>query len=365
MFKKIIGIFLLSCFALSFSFNYIFAEESAEVQQKKAEIAELENKIANLQSQKDTLTNQVNIIQSQVNLTQLKINQTEESITMLEVEIHRLSVAIGELDVSLNKLSSIFIEQINQNYKFQKQLPFLKLIANSNFNNYLQERKYILTIQKSSQDTLISLETARSNYDIQKQEKETKQAELEELQTKLASQREELSRQKKAKEDLLTVTKNNEANYQKLKQAALAELSALLAAKFTGKRDVQKGDLLGMMGNTGYSFGDHLHFGLYDLKESEIASWTYVNDIDPLPYMNQHIWPMTNYRVTQYRGHTPYAYLYSDRFHHGIDMVSSNGQIMAINDGVAYFYRNPGSSLGNHVKLFHPDGKMTLYLHMK
>jgi murein DD-endopeptidase MepM/ murein hydrolase activator NlpD len=69
--------------------------------------------------------------------------------------------------------------------------------------------------------------------------------------------------------------------------------------------------------------------------------------------------------ITQCRGNTKYSYLYSDHFHHGVDIVSSNKTVRAVNDGVAYFFRNPNSSLGNHVKLFHPDGKMTLYLHLQ
>jgi murein DD-endopeptidase MepM/ murein hydrolase activator NlpD len=210
------------------------------------------------------------------------------------------------------------------------------------------------------------METVRLDYDTQKQKKQLKQQELAILTKKLAEQKDSLTKQKQTKASLLESTKNDESKYQQLKKSAENELSSLLKAKFVGKRNVKAGDPLGLMGNTGYSFGDHLHFGLYNISESNINQWSYTNDIDPMPYINQHQWPMNNpINITQGRGNTPYSYYYADRFHHGLDLVSSNKTIKAVNEGVAYFYRNPGSSFGNHVKLFHPDGKMTLYLHMQ
>jgi peptidoglycan hydrolase CwlO-like protein len=363
MFKKIFVSLLLSiCLFFSFNPTLVLSEDTSELQTK---INEYSQKLKELGTSKNTLANQIKLLDSQYQLTLLKITQTENSITALEKEIADLSVEIGKLEKEINQLSVNYINQIIQSYKLQKKYPSFAYLLSDNLNTFLEQHQYLSSIQTNSKQNLIDMETVRYSYDQQKIAKEKKQTELVELQKTLATQKSSLITQKESKSTLLEITKNDEKKYQLLKQAAEQELSALLSAKFVEKKEVKKGEILGLMGNTGYSFGAHLHFGLYSLKESEISSWLYVNDIDSMGYINQYGWPMDDPTITQGRGATKYAYLYSDRFHHGIDMVSTNKIIKAVNDGVAYFYRNEGSSLGNHVKLFHSDGKMTLYLHMQ
>ncbi len=367
MIKKLV--LFLSLIFLSFSFFHPTLnsqEETQPVTELQDKINEYTEKLVELSKAKDTLTNQIKILDSQISLTQLKITQTENTISILENEIDNLAIKINDLDRFLDQLTFALIQQINQNYRLAKRIPAVALLLSNNFNGFLEQQKYITLVQKNSQNTIINMETVRTNYDLQKQEKEKKQEELKNLRLQLDEQKLTLAKQKDSKANLLSVTKNDEARYQQLKKAAENELSSLLRAKFVGKRDVKKGEALGLMGNTGYSFGDHLHFGLYQLAEADLSSWTYYNDIDASSYLSTHRWPMNEpITITQERGVTKYAYLYANRFHNGIDMVSPNKTIVAVNDGVAYFFRNTGSSLGNHVKLFHPDGKMSLYLHMQ
>lgn len=329
-------------------------------------INECTQKLVELSKSKDTLSNQIKILNSQIELTTLKISQTEGLITSLSAEISTLTSKIETLDIYLNRLSENFINLINQNYRLSKKQPIFTFLFTSNLDNFLRQYKYVANLQKQVRIHLLDFETTRTNFDIQKEEKRQKQAELEVLQQQLSGQKNNLAQQKSSKNHLLEITKNDEKRYQQLKKAAEDELNSLLTAKLDKVYKVSQGEAIGLMGNTGYSFGDHLHFGLYQLDEANLKSWQYVNDIDPLPYLGQYLWPMNEpIRITQSRGVTPYSYLYHDRYHHGIDMVSPNKVIRAINDGVAYVYRNTQSSLGNHVKIFHSDGKMSLYLHLQ
>jgi len=377
MFKKIVVIFLL----LLFTVKPVFAVDTDELQKKADEYSA---QIARLETEKNTLSQQIKIMDSQIVLNQIKINQTENQITKLEGEIRVLSEDIGKLDLNLNQLTSVFIEQINQNYRIQKQGPPIANFLFNKFNSFWEQRKYMLTIQKKSQETIIGMETVRTTKDIQKNEKETKQRELEELKTNLAAQKSNLDKQKASKNTLLEVTKNSESKYQQMLDQVRAELAAIegiLAGngEETMVGSVNAGDKIASVitGSSCNSSGTHLHFMVQSNNRvqnpfSYLKAVDYDNDSggDPFNPSGSWDWPIRpridfnqGYGKTWAITNTWVKRIYS--FHNGIDISSADTSVFTPHKGILYRGAFKGGCTLKYVRVENKaDNIETYYLHV-
>jgi peptidoglycan hydrolase CwlO-like protein len=167
-----------------------------------------QNYITKLQSDLSSIKNQIKLIDSEVALTILQISQTQTTIKTLKSDIDNLTVQIDQLDGTLNQLSAVYIQQVVQNYKLNQRYPSWSILTGFNFNHILEEYKYLATTQENNQNTLVNMETVRTQADIQKTSKIQKQQQLQTLQTKLAAQQNDLAKQKALKNSLLATTQS-------------------------------------------------------------------------------------------------------------------------------------------------------------
>ncbi len=221
--KKILFLLIL----LSSFFLLAPRANSKTPEELTRKIEELQNKLSELAKTKNTLQNQLIYFDSQISLTEYQIKETQLEIVSLKDQIIVLSKKISVLDLDLNQISAAFLTRVSQSYKLHKKVPVLWFFAGQDLNDSVQKFKYYQTLQLNDRKNLLSMEETRLNYDLQKQKKVEKQAELESLQKKLDQQSKNLVSQKAAKNQLLEITKNDEKNYQKLLTEARSELASL------------------------------------------------------------------------------------------------------------------------------------------
>jgi len=359
--------------------------------------------------QKKTLANEIAYFDSQINLTELKIQNSIAEIDKRTKLLEQLISDIAGLQIRINTLSesidyqrNVLGERVRARYKSGLDSPFYVLFGSTTLDTLVKKTEYLKVMQVQDQLLLDEMERTKAAYTQQKDLFEEKKAETEKLKANLELEkanletyRIDLDGQKAAKQSLLQKTQNDEAKFQELLADARRELAQIVGAatvlRGTKPQDVEKGDVIGTQGTSGYSTGPHLHFGVYRYSSiDDIAGWNwyYSNMVDPAKKLKSKSvtwdegcgrdgnkstgsgnwrWPMDGFVLTQGYGHTCYSdSLYDGNPHPAFDLAGSIGSpVFAVDDGRAYSCRNCLGDGGNGVFIFHDDDYMTVYWHLR
>lgn len=361
--------------------NFAFAsEEEDKLRELGQKIAEYEQQVKTLQSQANTLSNQIAQFNAQINLTQLKIDQTQQQIVLL-------GGRIDELEGSLESLSEAFQSRAVETYKMSRAgNSIIVLVGSNDLSQAVARYNYLRKIQEADRDLMLRLQGAQNTYRNQK-------SKLEELTLQLEKQRAELDGQKKAKANLLALTKNDEKKYQQLLSASRAELEAIQAiiagrGEETPAGHVNEGSRIASIiaGASCNSSGAHLHFIVSENGQAKnpfqyLKPIDYENcsgsscgssDGDPFSPTGSWNWPV-NPKIKYSQGYgstwavknTWAGKIYN--FHNGIDINGSSNEVKSVRAGNLFrgSYNGSGGCKLRYVRVDHDESSLdTFYLHV-
>lgn len=376
---KLLSIFCVSMLFLVLLAFPLRADDQSDLADLERKIQEYTAKIDELQKTAGTLANQIQQYNTQISLTELKIDQTQEQIILLGGRIEQLSASMDELQTAYDN-------RVVQTYKMSRSSSSaLALFSSSDLNKAVSSYHYLHKIQEADKDLLDKLQKAHTLYSDKKND-------LEDLEKVLGVQKEQLDGQKAAKSHLLTVTKSDEKEYQKLLAETKAEFEAIQAiiagrGEETKAGHVGKGQRIAsiIQGSSCNSNGTHTHFIVaekgvvknpFDYLKPGIeyencsgpgecsagdefsphGSWEW--PVNPVVRFNQgygYTWAIANHLVW-----------YGS--HNGIDINSkSSSEVKAVQDGDLYqgSYSGNGGCRLRYVRVDHDNSDLeTYYLHI-
>ncbi len=314
---------------------------NVEIRKLEAEIAEYQTQIKSTQGQSQTLQKRI----SEIDLTIKKL-QSESKLAQLAIQKSqgRIATYVNQIDEVSDKVTAhtraltnliVALSRNNEAGSLEMMLSEQSLASawDSKYNN--------IRLQNSIEGTISELRQDREQLASLKGAEEKEKQTLEGKRLDLLEKQDLNSDQKAERQKILTQTKNQEREYQKI----LADKVAL--------RDAFEREMRA-----------------YE-TQLKIA-------IDPssVPQSGSQVlsYPLANPIITQQFGDTEFsrqnALVYSGKGHNGIDFGTPVGTaILSAAEGTVIATGNtdtvcPGASYGKWVMIEHPMGLSTLYAHL-
>ena len=332
----------------SFAYAQTDSERIAELQ-KQIEVLEKEAdlyrgnitseqvKAKSLQGEISILNNQINKIKTQISITSKNIDKTRIEILGLESKLVDTQKRIDYKKNTVGRLLSEVYRQDNENL-------LLVLLKNLNISNFFVKTEALASVNTSLLGLIDELRGEKDNLETHKSESEVKKQNLEDLNYKQTLQNNSLSQTKSGKNQLLTQTKGQEAQYQKM----LVEVENKKSLFFTELKEIETKIIQG---------------GLYLLHVK-------AENIPPKK-TKLFQWPEDDYRITQGYGCTTYARCnrsrgpYGGAPHNGLDMASGYASpVKVIGDG-EIIANGKNDGWGSWVAIKHPPYNLvSVYGHL-
>lgn len=346
----------------------VFADQIADLQAQinshNDQIKALKDEITKYQKELDSLATKKSTLQSTINSLSLSQKQLSTNIAITQNKIASANLVIQQLTLSIGeKEATIAQNQHAIGRAFQtiaeiEHIPLIAQLASSHsLGDAWQSADEIVQFNKALKANIDELRTERRVLANNRDAESAARAELVKLENDLTLQKRSVDANKSAQQKLLTDTKNQESNYQKL-----------VAQKIAAQKTFED-QLIALQGQLDLI----VHPGSLPKVGSGVLSWPFSAAFMNTCAMRQNVFQNV-FCITQYFGNTAFStanpQIYNGNGHNGIDIAAPIGTpVTAALTGTVLGTGNTDLvrgcySFGKWVMIKHPNGLNTLYAHL-
>ncbi len=327
-------------FALGDDVNNNIKDLNKEIQSKKDEIQQIQNKqekygraLRQTQSEKVSLVNQLAILDNRLAKTELDIEEVETEIDVTDLEIKKINAEIEDINNEIqnekNHLSSI----LRLIYKQDRVSSLEVILMNDNLSEFLNQIKYLENLNSEIGNSLDDLKKYKEESEIKLTSLDEKNKELIYLRNEMEEKKIVLEDKQGTKVFILSQTRSNEKEYQRLVELAKRE-QAEASAEIARKEKLVRERIAKLEG-----------------KELEFNDTGF-------------IWPVPKNTITSYFHDPDYPFRFIFE-HPAIDIRVGQGTILkAAASGYVARAKNGGVGGYSYIMIVHGDGLATVYGHV-
>lgn len=328
----------------------------------KAEIVEYQKQLDALGAQKNTLQSTISSLTlSQKQLTtQIKI--TQNKIVSANLKIKELTLSIGDKETTIAADQDAIAKALRIIAEDERASFITQLISSRSFGEAWQVADQAILFNRALGNDISNLRAVRTELAINRDEVTKVKADLVSLQNDLTLQKRSVDASKIAQQQLLSQTKNQETNYQKL-----------IAQKQAAEKSFEQ-ELVNLQSQLNLI----VHPGLLPKVGSGVLSWPFSNAFMLNCAQRKNVFG-NFFCISQYFGNTPFStanpQIYNGNGHNAIDIAAPDGTaVKAALSGVVLATGNTDLaydaqgrqcySFGKWVMVVHNNGISTLYSHL-
>ncbi len=334
----IIVVPVLSWAATTEELRQRISSHNQEITKLEAEIAQYQKELKTAGTKASTLQAEINRLETTRKKFITDIALTEKKIATTNLTIDKIALDIEEKATRIKGNQTSISELIRQIREREQSSLVEVMVAYDQWSDFLSETDQLRLLQTSLDHNISNLESAKSDLERSRAESEAEHRELKDLRGTLVDQKSLTEKNRTQKDSLLTQTKSQQSNYQKLLADRLAQKKAAEAELFK--------------------------------LESEL-NLTVDKSLIPAAGKGILKWPLDEVTITQNFGRTSDSgRLYASGTHNGVDFrapegtpvkAALSGTITATGDTDL---QKGCVSYGKWVLINHNNGLSTLYAHL-